>query len=413
MLGASGLLLAGFAIFGGGGHPGSEEAPSAVAEPDRGPRQFPVRPDPLLLRGIPPVLVNSPDSDGDGIPDDWEETFGLDPNNPGDAESDFDMDWLTALQEFQNNSSPLGWAIEDLGLTGGAELAIRSIYLDDAGMQRASRIRQITTDFLGTNRAGSQSQIGWEMPVRGMNASGTVVGVKSGATPQRSTHGIKPAGWRMLICRQSRVDRGTPIPITITRLAVRLVGLSDSGAIAGWADATGYCWYGGTLTYFILDGATPLIISPPDGNVESLKGMNGFGEVVGLYRRSGYYYSVPFVSDGVNFTPLEELANLSAQGYHFYNHPLCLGDSGAVAGAPTYGANRGFFLKDGILTWIDPPGGGVFYPKAIGGGDLVVGEIVNPDGTREGYAWRDGAGARLSAIALVRQLRMDLFGPRL
>ena len=61
----------------------------------------------------------SSDTDGDGIPNTWELSHSLDPNDPTDASSDFDFDGLTALQEFQHGTSPLGvWVEEGLDLGG-------------------------------------------------------------------------------------------------------------------------------------------------------------------------------------------------------------------------------------------------------------------------------------------------------
>jgi len=47
------------------------------------------------------------DSDQDGIPDWWEEQYGLDPSYPGDALEDWNKDGLTNLQEFRSNGNPL------------------------------------------------------------------------------------------------------------------------------------------------------------------------------------------------------------------------------------------------------------------------------------------------------------------
>lgn len=52
-----------------------------------------------------PVIV---DTDGDGMPDDWETFFGLNPNNPADATGDPDGDGLTNLQEYQQGGHPFG-----------------------------------------------------------------------------------------------------------------------------------------------------------------------------------------------------------------------------------------------------------------------------------------------------------------
>ena len=46
------------------------------------------------------------DSDGDGMPDEWERLFGLDPHDPADALLDHDRDGLAALDEFLNRTHP-------------------------------------------------------------------------------------------------------------------------------------------------------------------------------------------------------------------------------------------------------------------------------------------------------------------
>jgi pectate lyase len=50
---------------------------------------------PAFNRGVPPV-----DSDGDGIPDEWERRAGLDPANPSDGNADRDGDGYTNLEEY-------------------------------------------------------------------------------------------------------------------------------------------------------------------------------------------------------------------------------------------------------------------------------------------------------------------------
>jgi len=65
--------------------------------------------------GISDAQDNSPypasfysDSDSDGMPDYWEQTYGLNPENPLDATSDQDLDGKTALEEFNANTLPSG-----------------------------------------------------------------------------------------------------------------------------------------------------------------------------------------------------------------------------------------------------------------------------------------------------------------
>jgi hypothetical protein len=53
-----------------------------------------------------PFAVIWRDSDGDGMPDEWEAANKLDPLDPSDASLDPDADGLTNLQEFQAGTNP-------------------------------------------------------------------------------------------------------------------------------------------------------------------------------------------------------------------------------------------------------------------------------------------------------------------
>jgi len=56
---------------------------------------------PVYSPGTPPD-----DSDHDGMPDTWEQAYGLDPTNPTDGPQDADSDGYTNLEEYLNNSNP-------------------------------------------------------------------------------------------------------------------------------------------------------------------------------------------------------------------------------------------------------------------------------------------------------------------
>ncbi len=56
-----------------------------------------------------PPLASSPaprDSDGDGMPDDWETSIGLDPADGSDGASDRDGDGYTNLEDYLNSLVP-------------------------------------------------------------------------------------------------------------------------------------------------------------------------------------------------------------------------------------------------------------------------------------------------------------------
>jgi len=57
---------------------------------------------PVYSQGTPPL-----DTDDDGMPDDWEISRGLDPNDPADANGDRDGDGYTNIEEYINSFFPV------------------------------------------------------------------------------------------------------------------------------------------------------------------------------------------------------------------------------------------------------------------------------------------------------------------
>lgn len=66
------------------------------------------------------------DSDADGIPDSWEISYGLDPDDPSDALSDPDGDGATCLQEYAAGTNPIRCTLSESVSAAGLKLELYS-----------------------------------------------------------------------------------------------------------------------------------------------------------------------------------------------------------------------------------------------------------------------------------------------
>ena len=77
------------------------------------------------------------DSDGDGIPDEWELAHGMNPNDPEDANADSDKDGFTNIEEYEAQMDPQDPAshpeyFESLSLVLPLKQTILPFYLESA-----------------------------------------------------------------------------------------------------------------------------------------------------------------------------------------------------------------------------------------------------------------------------------------
>lgn len=123
-------------------------------------------------------------------------------------------------------------------------------------------------------------------------------------------------------------------------------------------------------------GTAPTILATPAGGSSAARGMNRWGEVVGMLYAGGEA-SAALWHRYDNSTPLPGPLVI----------PVALNDRGHVIGG-NIATDDGYLVRDGRLTVLHWSGGGV-EPRAINNRDQVVGYINAFGGHSQAFLWQD------------------------
>jgi hypothetical protein len=96
--------------------------------------------------------VGNGDVDGDGMPDDWEYDYGLDPLDPTDAEGDLDSDGLNNLDEYLNNTNPGNPDTDGDGISDGDEVNYGNDPLAFDSVDVINKSGDVIVSLTGDNR---------------------------------------------------------------------------------------------------------------------------------------------------------------------------------------------------------------------------------------------------------------------
>jgi hypothetical protein len=109
------------------------------------------------------LTVIFPDADGDGMPDFWEVTYGLNPTNSNDANIDSDGDTMTNYEEYiagTNPKDPQSYLkLEPLAVSGAATLRFMALANKSYTVQYKNALAETSWHHLADFPASASNHI--------------------------------------------------------------------------------------------------------------------------------------------------------------------------------------------------------------------------------------------------------------
>ncbi|HEX7149873.1 MAG TPA: Ig-like domain-containing protein [Thermoanaerobaculia bacterium] len=129
------------------------------------------------------TVSGSSDSDGDGMPDQWEIDNGLDPNHPADGALDADGDGLTNAAEYGQGTNPRQVDSDGDGVTDGVEVQTGTNPIDPSSFDlgRALSSIAITPANVVMMTSPIRTEISRQLQVTGTLLDGRTINLTQGA----------------------------------------------------------------------------------------------------------------------------------------------------------------------------------------------------------------------------------------
>ena len=277
------------------------------------------------------------DTDGDGLPDSWENLRGLDPVNPDDAGIDSDNDGISNMEEYYNNTDPLD--------------ASDNLPVAIAGTDQQTDPTRIYLDGSSSyDPNGDSLEYAWSSVISPVD-----VDIENPAAAQASFVGTKAGLYRfMLSCFDGKASATDTVDITIANVAPSVDAGSDMTIDDGEAiqlHASGSDPNNDTVSYEWSQ------IEGPDATLPDMANQ----DITLTLSEAGLYRFSVVCSDSVNVSaPDEILVTINAD-----NH------------APTAFAGQDMDVEAGSRVILDGSGS------------------TDPDGDEIDYTWTQVAGAQV------------------